>query len=103
MYESEFNKGKGKGKGVLRDLMEASILEGGNIGYKKEGGFINTIQDLCAMENLQHGRGTLSYPNGDIFDGEWENDSKHGKGIDRYPDGATQIWHWKMAHFREII
>jgi len=75
-------------------------------------------------ESLPEGKGTATYPNGDTYvgvvrnnmreekgvytwkepeegkpggsyDGEYESNKKHGKGVMKYPDGGTYEGHWK--------
>lgn len=48
----------------------------------------------CLVETLQvighfaqgkrHGQGSYVYVNGDVYDGQWENDLKHGQGNFQY-------------------
>ena len=33
------------------------------------------------------GSGTLKYPNGEIYEGEWSENKMHGKGVYTYKDG----------------
>ena len=35
------------------------------------------------QNDLKHGRGKYTYPNGDIYDGEWSEGKRHGKGLYR--------------------
>jgi hypothetical protein len=35
----------------------------------------------------KQGYGKEYYKNGDVFDGEWDNDLKHGKGVHFYANG----------------
>jgi hypothetical protein len=47
-------------------------------GYKYEGEWLG---------NQKHGRGTCTFPNGDVYDGEWESDKASGKGVFIKPNG----------------
>jgi len=29
----------------------------------------------------------MKYTNGRLYEGEWENDQRHGRGYERYPNG----------------
>ena len=35
------------------------------------------------QNDLKHGRGKYTYPNGDVYDGEWSEGKRHGKGVYR--------------------
>ena len=37
----------------------------------------------------RHGRGVHKFSNGDLYDGEWENDEMCGRGIFTYADGKV--------------
>ena len=37
----------------------------------------------------RHGKGIYCYPNGDVYDGQWKNDKKHGFGQYTYGDGRV--------------
>jgi hypothetical protein len=37
----------------------------------------------------KHGKGTMRYKNGTIYEGSWVNDLRHGFGVFRWPAGAT--------------
>jgi len=34
----------------------------------------------CTSTRVRHGPGTMMYANGDIYEGSWANDKKHGSG-----------------------
>jgi hypothetical protein len=34
------------------------------------------------------GKGKFSYVNGDVYDGEWENDKANGNGVYLHKDGS---------------
>ena len=36
----------------------------------------------------------MDYANGESYDGQWENDLKHGFGIMKYADGTTYYGYW---------
>ncbi len=39
------------------------------------------------QNNMKHGKGTLTWPDGARYEGEWRNDMAHGKGILTWRDG----------------
>ena len=42
-----------------------------------------------------HGQGTLRYSDGDVYEGLWENDKKHGQGTYRFASGNVYEGQWK--------
>jgi len=42
-----------------------------------------------------HGKGILTFANGDIYDGYFKNDMKNGKAIYTYADGRQEEQVWK--------
>ena len=55
-------------------------------GYIYEGNF---------KDGLRSGLGKLSAPNGDVYDGMWENDQFHGQGTYVWSDGSKYTGEWK--------
>lgn len=47
----------------------------------------NSYQGGRNMLNKRHSQGVYYYANGDIYDGEWKNDKKHGNGTYRSSNG----------------
>ena len=39
------------------------------------------------LEGLKHGNGTMSFPNGSQYVGEFRNNKKNGRGVMTYPNG----------------
>lgn len=35
---------------------------------------------VCLDNKIRNGLGKMEYKNGDIYEGHWENDKKHGEG-----------------------
>lgn len=58
--------------------------------------------------NCRHGLGTMNYANGDVFEGQWANDQKHGNGTHYYHakgrrfDGIWQTDTPKCGTYSEI-
>lgn len=36
---------------------------------------------------IRHGKGVMKYASDRLYEGEWDNDQRHGKGYERYPNG----------------
>jgi hypothetical protein len=47
---------------------------------------------------MQHGRGISTLSWGDLYDGEYINNKKHGGGVYRWEDGRTYTGVAKHAH-----
>ena len=55
--------------------------------------------DVLAKYNS--GMGTLNYPNGDRYEGEWKDDTKNGQGTYIKADGKVYKRLWKNDRFKE--
>ena len=42
-----------------------------------------------------HGKGTLTYENGGVYEGEWKEGKREGKGIMTFEDGGKYEGEWK--------
>ena len=45
-------------------------------------------------EDKRHGYGKFTWPDGKVYDGQWENDEPHGKGKSIHPDGQVYTGDW---------
>jgi len=41
------------------------------------------------------GFGKMFYKNGDIYEGQWLNDKRHGKGSFIFEDGTSYVGEWR--------
>ena len=39
--------------------------------------------------NKRHGKGVIVYKNGRVYEGEWLNDKRQGRGFERFANGNT--------------
>ena len=46
-----------------------------------------------------HGEGTLKFPDGSSYSGEWKNNKMHGKGIFKWSDGKVIKGTWKEGDY----
>ena len=47
------------------------------------------------QNNMRHGKGILTWPDGARYEGEWRNDLAHGKGAFIWPDGSHYMGEWQ--------
>ena len=45
------------------------------------------------------GKGKITYPNGNVYEGEWDDLKPHGQGTMHYPNGKTKTGEWKNGSF----
>lgn len=45
--------------------------------------------------NKSCGKGKLTHADGDVYEGEWEDDKANGKGVYRHKNGAVFDGMWK--------
>lgn len=43
---------------------------------------------------VRHGRGTMTFENGEVYSGQWLNDKQHGEGMYTYADGGVYTGQW---------
>ncbi|MCI5207791.1 MAG: hypothetical protein D3910_03130 [Candidatus Electrothrix sp. ATG2] len=48
-----------------------------------------------SRNNKQYGQGKYTYPDGSVYDGDWQDDKRHGYGRLADPDGDTYIGGWE--------
>ena len=47
------------------------------------------------MGLTEKGKGTITYKNGDVYEGEWMKDKRNGAGKLTKADGSVQEGEWK--------
>jgi len=50
---------------------------------------------------FRSGKGIMKYNNGDIYEGEWKNYLREGKGIMIYNDGSKYEGEWKKGELKK--
>ena len=50
-------------------------------------------------DGFPHGKGTITYSNGEKYVGEWKNNTLNGNGTYTYPDGASYVGEWKTGDY----
>ena len=45
----------------------------------------------CAFKDgIRHGEGTITFANGDEYDGQWKDDKMHGEGTFTWTNGTVE-------------
>jgi hypothetical protein len=44
---------------------------------------------------MRNGKGTCTYPNEDVYEGDWTDDKKHGRGTLTSPNGDKYEGLWR--------
>ena len=50
------------------------------------------------LEGKRHGKGSIIYPDGASYEGDWHNDWRHGHGEYKYTDGTWYKGQWEMGN-----
>ncbi|KAF0974074.1 hypothetical protein FDP41_006684 [Naegleria fowleri] len=84
-YVGEFKHGWRHGKGVLKYADGITIYDGDWDSDRRTGNATITYEDGVYTGHVKDGKrdghGSFTYSNGDVFEGHWEKDKKHGKGM----------------------
>lgn len=74
-----------------------TLLAFGNIVYNI------IIEDMCSLHLVKgfwragkkHGKGTMTFATGDVYEGEMINDLRHGKGTYKFVNGDVYTGQWE--------
>ena len=65
-------------------------------GHKdKDVKYIGGFKDGTFEDRQPNGQGTITYPNGRKYVGEWKDGKKHGQGTQTLPNGMKYVGKWK--------
>ena len=108
MYEGEWKRNKEHGKGILMSPDRKRIIYEGDWEKGRMQGkgsyyyydALNNEKETSKYigdfkENLRHGLGVYTLPDGSIYDGEWRENNPNGWGLFRWPDGSEYQGPWK--------
>ena len=96
-YESVKNAFEGLVRAYIEQIekKEKSILnKDTKIEYKKKKYNNEDIYEGNFINDLKEGKGIMKYNNGDIYDGNWKNDLKEGNGILKIKNGNEYEGEW---------
>ena len=75
-------------KGKLNSTFEGTLKKGKiHDGFAKYRSANGVIYEGNFVNSYRSGRGTMKWPDGRIYDGDWANGSFNGKGLMKIPDG----------------
>ena len=57
--------------------------------------FIGEFKDGIFEDRQPNGQGTITYPNGRKYVGEWKNGKYNGQGKETFPDGSKYVGEFK--------
>lgn len=76
--------------GKIIEFGESTILNGHGTKRLSRGMYIG-----CLVDGKPHGQGTITYDNGDRFEGQWKNGVKSGFGTYYFSDGGKYEGNWE--------
>ncbi|MBW1900788.1 MAG: SPOR domain-containing protein [Deltaproteobacteria bacterium] len=53
----------------------------------------------CTNGDCVNGHGTMTYPDGSKYEGQWKDNKRNGQGTLSFPDGGRLAGQWKDGHF----
>ncbi|KAL9180595.1 hypothetical protein ACHAXT_011048 [Thalassiosira profunda] len=71
------------------------LRHGKGVGYKFANGSVCNVYDGQWQDGKKHGRGKMTYTSGNFYEGEWKDDRKHGRGKMTYTSGTFYEGEWK--------
>ena len=74
---------------MLSDLFDyGAICEAEEFNIKRTR---NTLYKGITVENYRQGLGVLIYDNGRVYEGEWQNDKRNGRGFEQFSNKSKYI------------
>ena len=68
---------------------ETVEAEEGTFVFPDGGKYIGVYRTTGAGIIVRHDRGVMKFANGQVYDGQWEDDTMCGQGVLSFPNGAT--------------
>jgi hypothetical protein len=101
VYDGEIKEGIPHGKGILtyssQHVYDGEWVNGCSHGKGTAYGVITTGSRKGTfryegywLDDMMAGRGKFTWPNGDVYDGDWSNDKPNGMGIYTFKDSGAR-------------
>lgn len=97
-YDGDWSKGEVNGYGIHfggEDTYEGNWKDWKRHGKGKLTYANGNEYDGYWEDSKKHGKGKFKWANGDIYDGDWTNGNRHGKGIFIWANGNKYDGYWK--------
>ena len=65
----------------------------------KDAKYIGEFKDGFFEDRQPNGQGTITYPNGKKYVGEWKNGKKHGQGTKTWSNGDKYVGEYKNGEY----
>ena len=86
---------------VKEGVAHGTITYGDNNNNAKQGdvyeGVFRRVDGSSMLDATRRGHGTMTYANGDVYEGEWEHGFPKGHGTMTYRDGDVREGEWKTV------
>jgi radial spoke head protein 1 len=95
-YSGEYKNGRRSGTGKYT-FASGTVYEGDYVNNAKVSPRVLALRFvtlLTAVVALQHGTGTMKYPDGSSYEGGYKMDKRHGQGVYTYANGDTYAGGW---------
>jgi hypothetical protein len=114
-YRGEFREGEPDGEGIYwfpdgrrkrvsykngKQIEAKMISNTGRLGdcvygeYESNGRYSGWYRGDRMKGYVPHGRGTMRYPNGSLYTGQWKKGRMHGNGTIKWEDGSQYAGQW---------
>ncbi|MBF0316119.1 MAG: hypothetical protein HQK52_22045 [Oligoflexia bacterium] len=95
-YTGEIKDGRPNGKGVLNAKDSVRYIGSFKDGQKQGAFTVNYPDGSSNIQNYTDGKlVSIKFPDNSIYEGDWSNHKKNGKGTLHYANGARYVGDWK--------
>eukprot|EP00049_Salpingoeca_infusionum_P027750 m.34025 g.34025 ORF g.34025 m.34025 type:complete len:152 (-) comp9722_c0_seq1:233-688(-) len=89
----------GKGSKKAAAPPEPVETEEGTFVFPDGGKYVGIYRTTTAGIIVRHDRGVMKFASGQIYDGQWEDDTMAGHGVLTFPDGSCYQGGFKAGKF----